>query len=443
MGRWYAALAALATLAGGAAGALERLADADFERRVHGPGAGPWLVEFGRGPEPAAARAEALREAARALEGSGVSVAYVDAAAEPQCAAGHAGLQLFGPSPDPIQIAPPATHLQARAVVDKTLAQVAAVVLERLGGGAEPGAGSKAKPKTQQNKEKSKPKNKFNTRGKPLQLDDANFDSTVLQADEAFIVAFIAPWCGHCRALAPEYAQAAQQLEGTGVIVAEVDATANERLSQRFGIQGFPTIKFFPPGVLNKGDHNVIEYQQARSADAIVSWSLAEFERHGGQVTIDIPEITSQADFDELCEESKCVLMFVPDLYDTGKAGRDELIAALEDAQRNARHIKFGWLAAGSQPQFEEAYHLSFGFPAVLYLRRHQAKDYGLIMRGSSLSASALAAFASSAKKLGEFDEAPWPAIVPTEPWDGQEPPPLPEDEDDDFDLEAFLNDED
>ena len=54
------------------------------------------------------------------------------------------------------------------------------------------------------------------------------------------------PGCGHCKNLAPAYEQVADAFTGeSDVIIAKVDADADRDLGSRFGVSGFPTLKFF------------------------------------------------------------------------------------------------------------------------------------------------------------------------------------------------------
>ncbi|CAF4690914.1 unnamed protein product, partial [Rotaria magnacalcarata] len=59
---------------------------------------------------------------------------------------------------------------------------------------------------------------------------------------DIWFVEFYAPWCGHCRNLAPEWKRAATALKGI-VKIGAVDADSHKSLGQQYGVSGFPTIK--------------------------------------------------------------------------------------------------------------------------------------------------------------------------------------------------------
>jgi protein disulfide-isomerase A6 len=66
------------------------------------------------------------------------------------------------------------------------------------------------------------------------------FTPTAGQTNFDWMLNFYAPWCGHCKHVAPLYANAAKELKGIAK-VGKIDAIANEALTRRFKVKGFPT----------------------------------------------------------------------------------------------------------------------------------------------------------------------------------------------------------
>ncbi|KAG2470784.1 PDIA3 isomerase, partial [Polypterus senegalus] len=79
-----------------------------------------------------------------------------------------------------------------------------------------------------------------------LEYTDDDFESRVGEHD-LVLVEFFAPWCGHCKRLAPEYESAATRLKGI-VPLAKVDCTANTNVCNKYGVSGYPTLKIFRDG---------------------------------------------------------------------------------------------------------------------------------------------------------------------------------------------------
>ncbi|CEP22775.1 unnamed protein product [Cyberlindnera jadinii] len=103
---------------------------------------------------------------------------------------------------------------------------------------------------------------------------------------------FFAPWCGHCKALGPNFAQAADELEPKNIKLAQVDCTENQDLCQEHGIRGYPTLKVFRGSASDPAD-----YEGPRSAAGIVNYMIK-------QSLPAVSVIDAVADFDKFLEET-------------------------------------------------------------------------------------------------------------------------------------------
>jgi len=117
------------------------------------------------------------------------------------------------------------------------------------------------------------------------------YKETVLDSDKDVLLEFYAPWCGHCKALAPKYEELAQLYASNPtynnqVTVAKVDATLNDVPDE---IAGFPTIKLFPAGAKD----SPIDYNGARTIE-----DLANFIKENGKYKVDAYSAEADADSD-------------------------------------------------------------------------------------------------------------------------------------------------
>lgn len=99
-----------------------------------------------------------------------------------------------------------------------------------------------------------------------LVMTKSNFDET-LKESEIVLVKFYAPWCGHCKRMAPEYAKAAKILKekGSKIVLGKVDGTAETDLTNTHEVNEFPTLTLFR-------NQKPEKYTGGRTAEAILEW---------------------------------------------------------------------------------------------------------------------------------------------------------------------------
>jgi thioredoxin 2 len=101
--------------------------------------------------------------------------------------------------------------------------------------------------------------------GRPVALNDRNFDRHLSGSELPLVVDFWAPWCGPCKVMAPAYEQAAAQIEPRARL-AKVDTEQNPMLAQRYGIRSIPTLALF------KGGQQVASQPGAMGLPQLIQW---------------------------------------------------------------------------------------------------------------------------------------------------------------------------
>jgi protein disulfide-isomerase-like protein len=202
-------------------------------------------------------------------------------------------------------------------------------------------------------------------------LTKASFDKRV-QSD-IILVKFYAPWCGHCKAMAPAYEEAAKRLANHAppVPLGKVDATQEPDIAQNHGIRGYPTLKIFRRGVAS-------DYGGPRDADGIVKHMLDQVgsstpanSLSKGQdlppQTDDSPLLMARLCRDQTCEdekfpildyaedENKCICSAHP-CWDDG--GKHHSCDGTEFPHLKYEYSKDGKLECGcsSEPHYASTY---------------------------------------------------------------------------------------
>ena len=102
--------------------------------------------------------------------------------------------------------------------------------------------------------------------GHPVALDARSFEAHAAKSDIPLLVDFWAPWCGPCKAMAPQFERAAQRLE-PAVRLAKVNTDEEQDLASRFAIRGIPTMILFRHG------REIARQSGAMDAGTIERWT--------------------------------------------------------------------------------------------------------------------------------------------------------------------------
>lgn len=254
-----------------------------------------------------------------------------------------------------------------------------------------------------------------------IELTDSNFKSKVLDSEDIWLVEFYAPWCGHCKNLAPHWAKAATELKGK-VKLGALDATVHTATASEYGVQGYPTIKYFGPG--KKDSSSAQDYTGGRTSSDIVTWATEKLAEN--VPAPDVKQIINEETLKEACEEHPlCVVSVLPHILDCQSECRNSYLDTLKKMGEKYKKKMWGWIwaEAGSQPELETMLEIGgFGYPAMAVMNAKKMK-YS-ILRGS-FSVDGINEFLRDLS-FGRGSTAPvkgaaLPKVNPTEEWDGKD----------------------
>ncbi|KAJ1521499.1 hypothetical protein ONE63_003164 [Megalurothrips usitatus] len=110
-----------------------------------------------------------------------------------------------------------------------------------------------------------------------------NFNEIVVDNDKDVFIEFYAPWCGHCKKLAPVWDELGEKLKDENVEIVKMDASNND-VPSTFEVRGFPTLYWVPKG----SKSSPVRYEGGRDVDDFVSYvakhatdELKSYDRKG------------------------------------------------------------------------------------------------------------------------------------------------------------------
>lgn len=150
-----------------------------------------------------------------------------------------------------------------------------------------------------------------------VNLTAENFDDLVTNSS-SWLLDFYAPWCGHCKKLAPQFAAAAQAMVDTKLAFGKVDCTTETALAKRFGIKSYPTLKVWREGLVRNFRHartaeGMIEFGRSVTGPALIPTDIENIatieEANSAFLLVLVPEIKMKK-LVEMAEVSVSVVHF-------------------------------------------------------------------------------------------------------------------------------------
>ena len=193
--------------------------------------------------------------------------------------------------------------------------------------------------------------------GNSVSLSQESFQKLVTNTQDPWFVKFYAPWCHHCQALAPSWAQMAKELQGK-LNVGEVNCDVEVRLCKDVRVRAYPTLHFFRGG-------ERVEYDGLRGLGDLVSYAKKALDVGGG-----VTEVDAKA-FKEMEETEEVIFVY---FYDHATTTED--FEALERLTLSL--IGHAKLVKTKCPEMAERFKIST-WPRLLVSRDGRASYYNVL----------------------------------------------------------------
>ncbi|EDO32930.1 predicted protein [Nematostella vectensis] len=202
-----------------------------------------------------------------------------------------------------------------------------------------------------------------------LVLNSKNFDR-VIEENNIILVEFYAPWCGHCKSLAPEYAKAAKKmkLNDPPVPFAKMDATVASDIAQRFDVSGYPTLKIFRKGT-------PYEYEGPREESGIVEYMKKQSDPNWKPPPVAALTLTKENFTEVVNRESLMLVEFFAPWCGHCKQLAPEYEKAAQELQKNDPPIPLAIVDATIESELAQKYEVQ-GYPTLKVFRKGKATEY-------------------------------------------------------------------
>nr|QES95435.1 protein disulfide-isomerase [Philasterides dicentrarchi] len=219
-----------------------------------------------------------------------------------------------------------------------------------------------------------------NVNDKQVVLNRQNFDSQVMNSQEAWFIQFYtlnSNYCRKCEHLLPEWKKLSGMVDGK-LKIAKLNCDVAKDICQHFQVYNFPKLLYFPAGQKSWQLEKNIDYEGAFSKDAMYQFAMDKVSIHE---LATVAHIQNQEVFDKYCKNFNgiCVISVLPE---EGKGSNDRqwYINQINQANQelSKEPVSFTWIQNGEQKALQERFDLcDKGFPCSLALDYRVDKERG------------------------------------------------------------------